>query len=80
MVIYGHGGDIVQYTLKELRARNNLTQQEIAEKLGISRQRYIEIEKKPSKVSVEKMSAIAKILKVGIGDIFLEDYHTNSKV
>lgn len=70
----------MQFTLKELRARNNLTQQDVAEKLGISRQRYIEIEKRPSNVSCEKMLAIAKILKVEIGDIFLQDHHTNSKV
>ena len=70
----------MQFTLKELRARYNLTQQDLADKLGISRQRYIEIEKRPSNVSVEKMLAIAKILQVEIGDIFLQDYHTNSKV
>lgn len=70
----------MQYTLKELRARKGLTQQNMADKLGISRQRYIEIEKKPSKVSCEKMQAIAEILQVEIGDIFLQDYHTNSKV
>lgn len=70
----------MQYSLKELRARHKYTQQDMASKLGISRQRYIEIEKKPSTVSCEKMLAIADILNVQIGDIFLQDYHTNSEV
>lgn len=70
----------MQYTLKELRARHNLTQQNMADKLGISRQRYIEIEKNPSTVSCEKMLAIAEVLKVEIGDIYLHDYHTKSAV
>lgn len=70
----------MKYTLKEIRARRNLTQQNMADKLGISRQRYIVIEKYPSRVSCHKMQAIADILKVDIGDIFLQDYHTNSAV
>lgn len=70
----------MQYSLKELRARNNLTQEEIAKKLGISRQSYISIEKRPSKVNVARLSQIAEILGVTLGDIFLTDYHTNSKV
>lgn len=66
----------MQYSLKELRARYNLTQQDMAEKLGISRQRYIEIEKRPSTVTLERMLEISKILNVELGDIFLNDYHT----
>ena len=74
------GGDRLKYTLKEIRARRNLTQQNMADKLGISRQRYIIIEKYPSRISCHKMEVIADILGVDIGDIFLQDYHTNSEV
>ena len=70
----------MKYTLKELRARKRFTQKEMADKLGVSRQRYITIEKYPSRVSCQKMEAIANILDVDIGDIFLQDYHTNSEV
>ena len=41
---------------------------------------YIIIEKYPSRVSCHKMEVIADILGVDIGDIFLQDYHTNSEV
>ena len=70
----------MKYTLKELRARNNLTQEDIAKKLGISRQAYNKIEAEPSKMSVVRLSELADILGVTIGDIFLTDYHTNSEV
>lgn len=80
MVKYRGGGDIVKYTLKELRARNNLTQAKIAEILGVSRKRYIDIEKHPEKVSCNIMLKVAKILHVDIGDIFLPNNHTNSEV
>lgn len=78
--IFVSGGDNLKYTLKEIRARRNLTQQNMADKLGVSRQRYIIIEKYPSRVSCHKMEVIADILGVDIGDIFLQDYHTNSEV
>jgi len=61
----------LKYTLKELRARANLTQEELAKKLGLSRQSYINIEKEPRKASCKRMVEIAEILGVGIGDIFL---------
>lgn len=70
----------MQYSLKELRARNNLTQQEIADRLGISRQQYITIEKNPLATSCERMVSIALILGVEIGQIFLGNNHTNSEV
>lgn len=71
----------MKYSLKELRARNNLTQEKIANKLGVSRQRYIIIEKNPENVTCKKMIKIAGILGVDIGDIiFLPHNHTNSEV
>lgn len=70
----------MKYTLKELRARNNLTQAKMAEKMGISRRRYIEIEQHPEKVACRIMLKIASILNVDIGDIFLPSNRTNSEV
>ena len=70
----------MQYSLKELRARNNLTQEKMAKLLGISRQSYIKIEKNPQNVTCDRMTVIAKILGVSLGDIFLGNNHTNSEV
>lgn len=48
-----------QYTIKELRARKNITQAETAEKIGISVQTYNVWEKDISKVAVGKVKALA---------------------
>lgn len=60
-----------QYTLKELRARKNITQEEMARNLGISVQTYNAWEKDVSNVSISKVQAIADFHGVTIGEIFL---------
>lgn len=60
-----------QYTIKELRARKNITQAETAEKIGISVQTYNAWEKNISKVAVGKVKALADFFGVTIGEIFL---------
>lgn len=57
------------YTLKELRARKNLTQSEVAEDLGISCQTYNAWEKDISKVAVGKVQALASYFGVALGQI-----------
>lgn len=59
-----------QYTLKELRARKNKTQEQVAHDLGISTQTYNAWEKDISNVAVSKVQALAIYFGVGLGDIF----------
>ena len=61
-----------RYTLKELRARKNWTQRETADKLGVSEQTYNAWEKDVSGVAVSKVSALAKLFGVKIGQIFFK--------
>lgn len=61
-----------QYSLKELRARKNITQSETAKKIGVSVQTYNAWEKDISKVAVGKVKALADFFGVTIGEIFLE--------
>lgn len=61
-----------QYSLKELRARKNITQAQAAKKLGISVQTYNSWEKDVSKVAVGKVKAVADFYNVTIGEIFLD--------
>ena len=58
-----------KYSLKELRARQNLTQEETAKLLGISRRSYVKLEKEPMKVKYCTLLEVARILKVDIGEI-----------
>ena len=56
--------------LKELRARHDLTQQALAEKVGVSRQSIISIEKGRYCPSVELALRIAGVLQVPLEEAF----------
>ena len=62
----------MRYTLKELRARKRWTQRETARKLGVSEQTYNAWEKDVSGVALSKVSALANLFGVKIGQIFFE--------
>lgn len=59
----------MKYTLKELRARKDKSQKEVAADLGISYQTYCAWEKDISNVAVSKVYALAKYYGVTIDDI-----------
>lgn len=62
----------MRYSLKELRARRQWTQQETAKRLGISTQTYNAWEKDISHVAISKVNALANLFGVKIGQIFFE--------
>lgn len=55
--------------LKALRIAKNLTQEQIAEQIGVSRQKYARIESGANNITLEILSRIAKVLDVQVGDI-----------
>ncbi len=59
----------MKYTLKELRARKNETQEEVAKNLGISIQTYNAWEKDISNIAVSKVYALAEYFGVTIDEI-----------
>lgn len=60
-----------KYTLKELRERNNLTQKEVAEKLGINKN-YLSMMENGTRNPSDKMKdELARIYKCSAVDIFL---------
>lgn len=61
-----------QFTFKELRARQGLTQAQTAKKLGVSTQTYNAWENDIEKLSISKIKAIAEVFGVDFNDIFLE--------
>lgn len=67
----------MQYTLRELRARKNKTQNQVAQDLGISTQTYNAWEKDISNVAVSKVVRVADYFGVSIGDIFLPNNMNN---
>lgn len=59
----------MRFSLKELRARKNKTQREVAEDLGISYQTYNAWEQDLSNVGISKVYALAEYHSVTIDEI-----------
>ncbi|EOQ08128.1 hypothetical protein KOY_02761 [Bacillus cereus VDM021] len=62
---------MIKNRIKILRTERNWTQETLAEKVGISRQAVISIEKYKYTPSLELAFKIAKALDVSIVDVFL---------
>lgn len=55
--------------IKALRSVKRFTQEQIADQIGISRQKYARIENGTNNITLEELSRIASILDVTVGDI-----------
>lgn len=64
---------LLRNRLKELRARHDLTQEALAEMVGVSRQSIISIEKERYSPSVTLALRIARILQVPLEEAFWVD-------
>lgn len=62
----------MQFSLRELRARNRWTQAEAAEKLGVSTQTYNAWEKNLSNVKISRVLSIAKLYGVQLSELKLD--------
>ncbi len=67
-------GEYISNTVYTLRTKKNLTQEEFAQKLGITRQTVISIEKGNYTPSVLLALKIASVFKVRVEDIFTITY------
>jgi len=61
--------ELAKYSLKELRARKNKTQKEVAADLGISTTTYCAWENDISNVAISKVQALAEYFGVALGQI-----------
>lgn len=55
--------------IKELRNVNNFTQEQVANMLGISRQKYASIESGINSITLDILSKVAEVLGVAVKDI-----------
>lgn len=55
--------------IKALRTAKNYTQEQVAERLGISRQKYARVENGSNSITWDILRKIAEILDVTVGDI-----------
>ncbi|MBI5459595.1 helix-turn-helix transcriptional regulator [Methanobacterium sp.] len=63
--------------IKEYRARHNLTQAQLAGKVGVRRETIVFLEKGKYNPSLKLAHDIAKVLKGKIDDIFIFDDETD---
>ena len=61
----------MKFTVKQARAYSGLTQGEMAEKLGVSRATYMQIERDSSRATVKQINEIGKITGIPVRDIIL---------
>ena len=55
--------------IKALRIANNFTQEQVAEEIGVSRQKYARIESGANSITLDILSKVAKVFGVAVGDI-----------
>lgn len=67
---------ILRTRIKELRARHNLTQDELAEIIGVSRQTMLYLEKGKYNPSLLLAYKVAKALKSSINEVFIIEDNT----
>lgn len=58
-------------SLRAVRELRKLTQKEVADKLGITRQTYAGYESNQERMTIEQAKAVCKLLDCDIEDIFL---------
>ena len=61
--------DILGGRIKALRGAANFTQEQMADQIGISRQKYARIESGTNNITLDVLAKIANVLKVQVGDI-----------
>jgi putative transcriptional regulator len=61
----------IRTKIKELRARHNLTQDELAEKVGVTRQTMLYLEKGKYNPSLVLAHKVAEVLRSTIEEVFI---------
>jgi len=73
MVLQSEGRRPVKTRIKELRARHNLTQEELAKKVGVRRETIVFLEKGKYNPSLKLAHDVAKVLETTIEELFIFD-------
>ena len=55
--------------IKALRIANNFTQEQVADEIGVSRQKYARIENGANSITLDILSKVAHVFNVTVGDI-----------
>ncbi len=64
--------EVVRNNIRSLRVRANLTQEEVAKTLGITRQQYYLYEKEPLKIKIDTLVKLADLFNCKVEDFILQ--------
>lgn len=67
----------ISKNLSGLRKEQKLTQEQMAEKLGMSKNGYAKIERGESRITVEHLQQIAQVFNIDIAELIKEDKDFN---
>lgn len=67
----------ISKNLSDLRKEQKLTQEQMAEKLGMSKNGYAKIERGESRITVEHLQQIAQVFNIDIAELIKEDKDFN---
>jgi len=70
---YGNGRIIMKTRIKEYRAKHNLTQEKLAEMVGVRRETIIFLEQGKYNPSLKLAHNVAKALETTIDEVFIFD-------
>lgn len=70
----------MQTRIKELRARYNLTQEDLAKKVGVRRETILYLEKGKYNPSLQLAHDVATVLKTTIDKLFIFDQEDNNEI
>ena len=73
VVLQSEGRHPVKTRIKELRARYNLTQEELAKRVGVRRETIVFLEKGKYNPSLKLAYDVAKVLETTIEELFIFD-------
>ena len=77
MTVWGNGGKMLAETLIRLRNFHHMSQDEVSEKVGVSRQAYGKWEKGETLPDVAKAKALADIFNTTIDNLYSQDQSVN---
>lgn len=67
----------MQFTMAEARRYRNLTQESVANSIGVSRSAYIFLEKNPEKMTIERAKKFSNAVNIPMENIvFLRNHST----
>lgn len=73
IIVHRSGGIVMNEMLgsriKALRCAKNFTQEQVADQIGVSRQKYARIESGVNSITLDILSKVAEVLDVTVGDI-----------